>query len=379
MTREEYCVNIKEAIENIAFAGTCIDYKPYGNGHINDTFQVRFRLTDGSMIRYILQRINHDTFKNPEQLMENIAGVTEFLRKKIKKDQGDADRETLNIIKTKDGKNFFRDSIGCSWRGYQFIEDATCFEKVENPNDFYQSAYAFGHFQYLLSDYPAKILHETVPDFHNTPVRFKNLQKAVKEDMKGRVKEVSAELAFILEREKDLYILMDLYAEGKLPLKVTHNDTKLNNIMIDNTTRKGICVIDLDTVMPGFSVNDFGDSIRFGASTGEEDEPDLSKVNFDLELFEVYTKGFLEGCNGSLSETEIDMFPLGAKMMTLECGIRFLTDYLQGDTYFRIHRGEHNLDRCRTQFKLVADMEKKWDAMKMIVNKYRQEGKRCLF
>ncbi len=371
MTREEYCVKIKEAVENINFKGTCIGYRPYGNGHINDTFLVRSRQTDGTVLRYILQRMNHEVFKNPGQLMENIAGVTGFLRKKVKSEQGDPDRETLNIIKTRDGNNFFCDSIGCYWRGYQFIEDATCFEDVKDPDVFYQSALSFGHFQYLLSDYPAGTLHETIPDFHNTPVRLENLRKAVKEDKSGRVKEVKAELAFVLEREKELHILMDLYEEGKLPLRVTHNDTKLNNIMIDNATGKGICVIDLDTVMPGFSVTDFGDSIRFGASTGAEDEPDLSKINFDLALFEVYTRGFLESCSKSLNETEIDMLPAGARLMALECGMRFLTDYLEGDTYFRIHREKHNLDRCRTQFKLAAEMEQKWDLMKQIVNKYR--------
>ncbi len=214
-------------------------------------------------------------------------------------------------------------------------------------------------------------MFETIKDFHNTPVRFENLKKAVEKDILNRGKEVAKEIEFVLQRESFIHTLMDLYEEGKLPLKVTHNDTKLNNIMIDNTSRKAICVIDLDTVMPGFSVNDYGDSIRFGASTGAEDEPDLSKVNFDLELYEIYTKGFLEGCNGSLSETEIAMLPVGAKMMTLECGIRFLTDYLQGDTYFRTHREGQNLDRARTQFKLVADMEMYWDKMVAIANKYR--------
>lgn len=371
MTREEYCAKIDEVIDQIAFEGTFIDYERYGNGHINDTFVALYQLEDGSKIRYILQRMNHDTFKQPEQLMENIAGVTEFLKKKILLKHGDINRETMNIIPTIDGNTFYKDSIGSYWRAYIFIEDATCFDMVEKPDDFYQSAIAFGHFQEQLADYPASTLHETIPNFHNTPIRFENFKKALEEDSLGRAKEVAAEIDFVMKREKDTHILIDLYAEGKLPLKVTHNDTKLNNIMIDNKTRKAICVIDLDTVMPGFSVNDFGDSIRFGASTGAEDEPDLSKVNFDLSLYELYTKGFLEGCNGSLTETEIDMLPVGAKMMTLECGIRFLTDYLQGDTYFRIHHEKHNLERTRTQFKLVSDMEQNWEAMHEIVNKYR--------
>lgn len=371
MTREEYCSRIEEAIGQIAFEGKFMGYKPYGNGHINDTFVVNFQQEDGSDRRYILQRMNHDTFKNPAGLMENISGVTEFLKKKIEENNGDSSRETLNIIRTKDGKDYFKDSIGSYWRSYVFIEDAVCFDKVESPEDFYNSATAFGNFQYLLSDYPAETLHETIPDFHNTPARFENFKKAVEADIKGRRAEVEAEIAFVMERDAFMYTLMDAYKEGSLPLRVTHNDTKLNNVMIDNKSGKGICVIDLDTVMPGFSVNDFGDSIRFGASTGDEDEPDLSKVNFSLELFDIYTKGFLEGCKGRLTEKEIYMFPTGAKMMTLECGMRFLTDYLQGDTYFRIHREKHNLDRCRTQFKLVSDMEKNWDAMKAVVDKYR--------
>ena len=371
MTREGYCAKIEEAICHIDFKGTLIDYERYGQGHINDTFVVRFIQEDQSILRYILQRMNHETFHRPDQLMKNIAGVTSFLRKKILLNQGDVNRETMNIIATKDGNTYYRDSIGSYWRAYLFIEDAICFDQVEKPEDFYQSAIAFGRFQQLLADYPADTLFETIKDFHNTPVRLDNLRKAIENNSADRVKEVTAEIEFALQREEFIHTLMDLYEAGKLPLKVTHNDTKLNNIMIDNKSGKAICVIDLDTVMPGFSVTDFGDSIRFGASTGAEDEPDLSKVNFDLKLYEIYTKGFLEGCNGSLSETERAMLPVGAKMMTLECGIRFLTDYLQGDTYFRTHREGHNLDRARTQFKLVADMEQHWEKMIAVVNKYR--------
>lgn len=368
MTREEQCSKIKEAIENIDFEGTYLDHIPYGNGHINDTFQVRFTTEKGPIIRYILQRINHETFKNPEQLMENISGVTKFLRCKIEKKHGDVNRETINIILTKKGNSFFKDSIGSYWRGYQFIEDAICYDLVGNPIDFYESAVAFGNFQNQLADYPADTLYETIPNFHNTPVRFERLLKAIEQDTAGRVEEVVNEIRFVLDREEFTHVLMDLHTDGKLPLRVTHNDTKLNNVMLDCETKKGLCVIDLDTVMPGFSVNDFGDSIRFGASTGAEDEPDLSKVNFDIGLYELFTKGFLYGCKGSLTDIELKMLPVGAKMMTLECGIRFLTDYLEGDTYFKIHREKHNLDRCRTQFKLVSDMENSWEAMKHAVN-----------
>lgn len=371
MKREVYCVKMEDAIKNIAFEGKFIDSESYGNGHINDTFLIHHKHQNGTVIRSILQRVNHDTFKHPEQLMENIASVTEFMRKKIVENKGDVNRETMTIIPTIEGKRYYQDSIGSYWRAYKFIENTTCFDQVEKPDDFYQSAIAFGHFQKLLSDYPAEKLHETIPDFHNTPVRLDNLKKAIDEDVLGRVKEVGDEIAFVMEREDFTNTLIKKYAEGKLPLKVTHNDTKLNNIMFDNATGKAICVIDLDTIMPGFSVNDFGDSIRFGASTGAEDEVDLSKVSLDLDLFELYTKGFLEGCSGTLTDTEMDMLPVGAKMMTLECGIRFLTDYLQGDIYFRTHRKMQNLERARTQFKLVSQMENHWEKMQGIVRKYR--------
>ncbi len=371
MTREEYCAKIEEAIKAIDFQGEYVEHKRYGNGHINDTFLIRFRQSNGAMVKYILQRMNHQIFTNPEQLMKNICGVTDFLRNKISKNHGDTSRETMNVIFTREKEPYFKDSIGSYWRAYEFIEDATSYEQVMKPEDFYQSAVAFGHFQNLLADYDADSLYETIPDFHNTPVRFSHFQEAVAKDVCNRVKDVKAEIDFLEVRENDMKACMERLKKGELPLRVTHNDTKLNNIMLDNKTGKGICVIDLDTVMPGLSINDFGDSIRFGANTAEEDETDLSKVSLDLDLFELYTKGFLEGCNGSLIEAEIDMLPMGAKLMTLECGMRFLTDYLQGDNYFRIHREGHNLDRCRTQFKLVEDMELKWKAMNVIVDKYR--------
>jgi serine/threonine protein kinase len=371
MTEKEHCLKINEAIENINFSGEFVECNSYSNGHINDTFLVKFQQKSGEVKKYILQRINHNVFKNPEKLMENISGVTSFLKHKIKENGGDIYRETITIIKTKDGNNLFRDSIGSYWRGYKFIEKANSFDKVEKPEIFYESAIAFGHFQNLLSNYDVSKLHETIPDFHNTPVRFETFKSAVGEDKFQRAKKVEKEIEFIMEREKETHILMDMLKGGIIPLRVTHNDTKLNNIMIDNKSGRGICIIDLDTIMPGISVNDFGDSIRFGASTGEEDERDLSKVNLDMNLFEIYTKGFLKGCNGSLTENEIDMLPMGAKMMTLECGIRFITDYLNGDNYFKVHRSEHNLDRARTQFKLVSDMEKKWIDMKIIVEAYR--------
>ena len=357
------------AILHFDLPGVPVDRYIYGSGHINDTFLLVMEQPDGSRIKYILQRMNGNIFKNPEELMENIIGVTSHLRKKIIENGGDPQRETLNVVPTKEGAPFYKDEAGLYWRVYLFIDDATSYDKVNKPEDFYESALTFGHFQRLLADYPAHTLHETIKGFHDTAARYEVFLEAVKADVCGRAASVQKEIDFVMSHEATVHVLGDLLKEGKLPLRVTHNDTKLNNIMIDNATGKGICVIDLDTVMPGLSINDYGDSIRFGASTGDEDEPDLSKVSCDMGLFEHYTRGFLEGCHGSLTPTELEMLPMGAKVMTFECGMRFLTDHLQGDTYFKIHRENHNLDRCRTQFKLVADMEDKWETMAEIVRR----------
>lgn len=373
-TREAACAKIDEVIEQFGIEGELAGKEPYGNGHINDTFLLTYQQGEKGKRRFILQRMNHSIFKKPAELMENIAGVTEYLSEIIKKQGGDPERETLNVLKTKEGKSFYIDSMGNYWRIFLFIEDTICLEQVESREDFYDSAVAFGNFQRMLAHYPAKTLHETIPDFHNTPSRFANLKKAIEEDKLGRAASAKEEIAFVLDRKKDTSALTDLLKEGKLPLRVTHNDTKLNNILFDKESKKALCIIDLDTVMPGLSHYDFGDSIRFGASTGAEDEQDLSKVEMDLSLFEAFTKGFLEGCAGSLTDLEIEMLPMGAKLMTYECGIRFLTDYLEGDTYFKIHREGHNLDRARTQFKLVADMEMKWDKMKEIIEKYKKQS-----
>ena len=322
-------------------------------------------------IKVILQRMNKNIFTKPIELMENILNVTSYLRKKIIENGGNPDRETLNVIRTVDNMPYFVDSEGEYWRSYKFITDATSYDQVESPEDFYQSAVAFGNFQRLLAEYPAETLHETIEGFHDTKARFQVFKKAVEDDVCGRAASVQKEIQFVLEHEHLANVFADLLEKKEIPLRVTHNDTKLNNIMIDNKTRKGICVIDLDTVMPGLAMNDFGDSIRFGASTATEDEQDLSKVSCDMELFDLYAKGFIEGCGGKLTEKEIDLMPTGAMVMTFECGMRFLTDYLQGDTYFKIHRENHNLDRCRTQFKLVKDMEAKWDTMREIIDKYK--------
>ena len=362
---------IDEVAARFRTKGAAAEHAPYGNGHINDTFLVVCGTQEGERRRYILQKMNHSIFKMPQQLMKNVVNVTEYLREMIARRGGDPDRETLNVVKTKDGSNYYLDDEGNYWRMFLFVEQTVCLEKVESAKDFYDSAVAFGNFQKMLSDYPAQTLYETIPNFHNTPSRFSDFRRAVQEDRMGRAAQAKEEIAFALAREADTRVLTDMLKAGELPLRVTHNDTKLNNILFDADTKKAICIIDLDTVMPGLSHYDFGDSIRFGASTGAEDEKDLDKIEMDLSLFEAFTKGYLEGCGGSLTEKEIEMLPMGAKLMTYECGIRFLADFLEGDTYFKIHRDGHNLDRARTQFKLVKDMEDKWADMAAIVEKYK--------
>lgn len=361
---------ITNAIRAFCLEGRPLDVHTYGNGHINDTFLVTCA-DAGKEKKYILQRMNDSIFQDPPALMENISAVTAYLQKKIAERGGDPTRETLRVIRTKKGETYYEDSLHNFWRVFPFINDTFCLEKVENAKNFYDCAAAFGNFQLLLTDYPAETLHETIPLFHHTPSRFRALRKAVAEDPLGRADSVRAEIDFAFARETDTHALTDFLEQGKLPLRVTHNDTKLNNILFDASTKEALCIIDLDTVMPGLSLYDFGDAIRTGANTGAEDETDLSKITLDLSLFETFTEGFLFGCAGSLTPLEIKLLPMGAKLMTYECGIRFLTDYLAGDVYFKIHRQNHNLDRARTQFKLVADMEQKWNDMAEIVARLR--------
>ncbi|HBT64937.1 MAG TPA: mucin desulfatase [Ruminococcaceae bacterium] len=343
---------------------------PYGEGHINDTYSICMQKPDGSIYRMILQRINHNVFVDPAGLMRNIYGVTQFLKKKIATYNGDVMRETLTVIPTKSGDIYYIDPDGHYWRMYVFVENTVTYQSCRDEQDFYNCGVAFGNFQRLLSDYNTNDLIETIPDFHNTIKRFDALKEAINNDKVGRVKYVQDEIAFALEREKDAGVLIEMLDESTIPYRVTHNDTKLNNILIDKESGKGICVIDLDTVMPGAAAFDFGDSIRFGASTAAEDETDLDKVSMSLRLFEVFADGYLSVAGEFLTPKEVESLAVGAKIMTFECGIRFLTDYLSGDTYFKIHRQNHNLERCRTQFKLVGDMELKMDQMQAIIKRY---------
>ena len=363
--------SLEDAVYAFGFGPQCSYVKPFGEGHINETYAVYMPGPEGTDVpRYVLQRVNIHVFKNPAQVMENIFSVTEYLREVIRKEGGDLDRETLSYIKTKSGDTYFEDADGQPWRCLHYVPNSICHQTVEEPQQFYQSARSFGHFLKQLGDYPAEDLYETIPRFHDTVKRFRDFSEAVRKDVKNRAGQCREEIDFALAREADCGVLMNQLQEGILPLRVTHNDTKLNNILFDADTDQGLCIIDLDTIMPGLAANDFGDSIRFGASTAEEDEPDLSKVHFDIHLYELYVKGYLEMARDVLTPAEIDSLPWGARLMTLECGMRFLADYLQGDVYFKTAYPDHNLVRARTQFRLVKEMEEQFDSMYEILRKY---------
>ena len=323
---------MEKVLSRFQLEGRPLSCERYGEGHINRTYLV---VTD-SRRRYILQCISRAAFHNIPALMQNIEAVTAYLAQRSE---------------------------------YDFIEDSICLQTPETPEDFYQSGVAFGSFQRMLHDFPAETLSETIPNFHNTPNRYSIFHETLRADRLNRAESVRREIDFVLAREAEAGILLDMCAKGELPLRVTHNDTKLNNVMLDSKTRKALCVIDLDTVMPGLVAYDFGDSIRFGASTAKEDERDLDKVGLDLSLYRRFCEGFIPAC-GALAEKEIETLPLGAKLMTLECGLRFLTDYLDGDRYFSVARPGHNLDRARTQFKLVAETERRWDEIQRIVREF---------
>ena len=356
-------VVIDEILKAYGIEDKLTDWSVIHNGHINRTYSVSYKTNNGKTERRLLQQINTEVFKKPAELMDNIVRVTAFLKDKISKEGGDTERETLTVFKTKEGKYYYVDSTGAYWRCYNFVEDAFSYNAIENDHLFYEAGAAFGKFQSQLADFPIDTLFDTIPDFHNTYKRYLQLKDAAEKNAAGRLEKVAEELKFAYDREEDTKVLVDLTEKGELPLRVTHNDTKLNNIMFDNKTGKAICIVDLDTVMPGLSLYDFGDAIRYGANTAAEDEKDVSKVSVDLNLYEKYVKGYLSAAGKSLTKTEIEYLPFSAKLLTLECGMRFLADYLNGDVYFATAYPEHNLVRCRTQFALVADIEKNFDKM----------------
>ena len=355
--REKQLPRQAEIAGHFPIEGKAVKVSQIKSGHINQTFLI----TTDTGSRYILQWINQYVFPNVDALMNNMAAISAFLRQR---DEGKM--AMISYIDTTDGQTYYDDGQGGAWRIYRFVDNSICLQRAETAEDFYQSARGFGGFQYALRDFPAERLVETIPDFHNTVDRYEKFRAAIEADACGRLQEVEKEVDFALAREERACRLHHKRERGELPVRATHNDTKINNMLLEKDSRETLCVIDLDTVMPGLSAYDFGDAIRFGASTAAEDETDLDKVSLNLEYFRAFTRGFLEACP-SLTEAEVKALAQGAYTMTIECGIRFLTDYLMGDKYFSIDREKHNLDRCRTQFKLVQDMEQKWEQMEAIV------------
>lgn len=344
----------------------------YGTGHVNDTYVVKVE-TDGKRGEFIVQRINTFVFKSPSKLMDNIISVTDFMLNELKQRNEPSDRAVLEFQKTQEGDYYFVDSLGETWRAYRFIDKSTSYNRADTAELFGKSGEAFGRFMLLLSDFPAEQLHETIQNFHNTVSRYGDFKRAVEEDVKDRLKLVESEVAFILEREEPAGRLVRQLEADELPLRVTHNDTKLNNVLFDEDTGEVLCVIDLDTVMPGLAAYDFGDAIRFGASTAAEDERDLDKVQLDLDYYEAYTRGYLEVAAEVLTEKEIESLPWGAYIMTLEVGLRFLQDYLMGDVYFKVVGPDDNLHRARTQLKLLQEIEAKFDQMQDITQRLAEE------
>ena len=364
-------MEFEQAKEEFAFTGEYVEGGPYGDGHINDTFALVYNV-GGSRRRYILQRMNKHVFPDIPMLMHNIGIVTEYLAEQIKKRGGDPLRETLTLVRTHDGKSFYASPDGEFWRAFVFIENTIVYQLAESADVFEDTGRAFGVFIAGLDGFDASRLGEVIPKFHNTEDRYGKFEAAVAADKKGRAASVADEIAFVRARKNYCDKVTSRLADGSIPLRVTHNDTKLNNILVDADTKKAICVIDLDTIMPGSLLYDFGDAVRFGCSTAMEDEQDLSKVNFDIGLYEAFTKGFLYGIGDRITPEETDMLAFGSILMTFECGMRFLTDYLEGDVYFKTKYDTHNLVRSRTQFKLVSCMENVLDEMNGIAARYRR-------
>ena len=354
---------------SFAIEGRWISSCPIPSGHINDTYCSEFD-DSGRRVKYVNQRINHLVFREPAKLMENIERVTRFAREQILDAGGDPSRETLTIVPALDGKSFYRAPEGGYWRMFRYIDGARTYDRVEDIRHVYSASKAFGNFQKMLSRLPGGRLHETIPDFHQTRKRYEAFLGALEADPVNRAAGVRPEIDFVLGHEEDCSLVVLGLAAGRIPERVTHNDTKLNNVMIDDRTGEGVCVIDLDTVMPGSVLYDFGDSVRLGAATAAEDERDLGKVGFDLGLFDRLAAGYLDAARDFLVPSETALLAFSAKLLTLECGIRFLTDHLKGDVYFKIHREGHNLDRCRTQFKMVAEMERRMADMDAVVHRY---------
>ncbi|MDD4818223.1 MAG: aminoglycoside phosphotransferase family protein [Victivallaceae bacterium] len=339
---------------------------PFGTGHINDTYQITCD-QGGVRLHYILQRINPNVFANPHKVMENVDRVTAHLLEKFRATNRNMKRRTLRLLRTYTNIPYVFDENGDCYRSYVFVENARSYDVLDGAEMAFSVARAFGEFQCDLIDLPGPRLHETIPNFHNTPQRIVNLEKAVEQDPCGRVKDVGAEIEFVLQRRDDANLLIRLNADGDIPERITHNDTKVNNLLIDDFSGEGVCVLDLDTVMPGLVLYDFGDMVRTGTSTAEEDEVDLRKVEMDFPMFEAIMRGYLSSAGGFLTPAEKEFMPFSGELITLEIGTRFLTDYINGDTYFKIKRPTHNLERARNQFKLVTSIESQMDAMRQLL------------
>jgi Ser/Thr protein kinase RdoA (MazF antagonist) len=350
------------AANQFEIRGQVQSVEPYGSGHINDTYRVS-SIQNYEETRFILQRINHNIFKNPAALMQNIARVTTHVSAQIAT-HPDAARRALTLIPTRQGAACLHDEQGNWWRMYPFIERSRSYDAVETPAQAYQAAYAFGEFQRQLATLPSPRLHDTIPDFHHTPRRFANFAAALTADTHNRAAEAAPEIAFALAHQSITGVLL----EANLPERVTHNDTKFNNVLLDDQSGDGLCVIDLDTVMPGLVLYDFGDMVRTAASPAMEDERDLSRVTMRMPFFEALVRGYLAAAGTFLTPPEKQFLAFSGKLITFEIGLRFLTDYLAGDTYFKVHRPGHNLDRCRTQFKLVQSIEEQEERMQSFVN-----------
>lgn len=356
-------MTIEQIANQFDYDGSIVSVKEFGSGHINKTYIVDCD-TDYGEQKYVLQMVNDNVFKDIDSLMNNVFSVTSYLRKIISNNGGDPDRETLHFIKTRDGKKYFLTEDGSFYRSYIFVRDSISYNLVDSPEIFMSSGVAFGRFQRMLSDFDADTLVETIPHFHDTVWRYENeFLPAIENNAANRLDSCIEEVEVYKSYANQMGRLNAL----NLPLRVTHNDTKLNNVMFDADTNECVCVIDLDTVMPGLALFDFGDSIRFGASTALEDETDLDKVEMSLEYFEAYAKGFLSEAGEALTQDEKDNLAFASLLMTLECGMRFLTDYINGDTYFKVDYPEHNLVRAKNQLKLVRDMDKKMDTMQEII------------
>jgi hypothetical protein len=340
--------------------------RPFGTGHINDTYVCEVA-SGTSPRRFVLQRINHLVFTRPEQVMENVGRVTAHIRRKVEEAGGDPSRRTLSFVQSCEGALWHRNEAGNYWRMYVMVEQARTYDTVERPEHVKAASRAFGEFMRMLADLGGPPLHDTIPGFHDTKKRFRAFGDAVQRDRANRAASARDMIEFASRREGQAGVLVELLAQGKLPERVTHNDTKLNNVLIDERSGEGICVIDLDTVMPGSALYDFGDMVRVAANLGAEDERDLSKVGLNLERFEELTTGYLEGAGELLTDAEVERLAFSAGLITFEQGLRFLTDYLEGDPYYKVHRENHNLERCRAQFALLADMERRADRMESIV------------